>query len=223
MPKRRMFRRWAAAGCAAAALSIESMAHSQDAQVATQPSNATLPADHITKVEAERAFAEAMFVCLGSRLAGQMIKDAPNDAQAPYATATEGDRAWTGVQLRSDEPVWVSRRLGHLLLIVEPSRDRCEVHGTQFPVDASFQLVRDAIKQNLAGIFAAVQLSRGVSPIAYQYEGVADGSRFVVHMEGAEPGHIESPEPGKPGLDLPTSILFGAVIRQAATDSPAFR
>ena len=59
--------------------------------------------------------------------------------------------------------------------------------------------------------------------LSYQCEHVADDTRHVVHMEGAEPGHIASPWPGEPGLDLPAAILFGAVVRQATTDPPAFR
>lgn len=48
--------------------------------------------------------------------------------------------------------------------------------------------------------------------LSYQCEHFADDTRHVVHMEGAEPG-----------LDLPAAILFGAVVRQATTDPPAFR
>lgn len=224
IPKHRTYRRRVLAGCTIAALGLATFAYGEDApSTGAAFSSATAPAPQITKTEAERAFAQAMFICLGSRLSGQMIKDAPKDIRDPFAAATDGDRAYTGVQLRDDEPVWVSRRLGHLLLILEPSSDSCQVHGAQIPVDASFQLVRDAIKQKLSDQFSAVELKPGVSPITYQFEYVAGGARYVVHMEGTEPGHIKSPKPGEPGIDLPVSVLFGAVARQSVTDAPAFR
>ena len=175
------------------------------------------PAPHLTTSEATRAFAQAMFFCLGSRLGGQMIKDAPEDLRSAYAPASGVDLTWAeaGEKLPEDTPVWVSRRLGYLLYILEPSPERCEVHANQLPVQAAFQLIVDAMKQQYSDLFTAVAPKPGFSPIAYQFEHVENGVRYVFHMEGTETG--------LPGREPHISLLSGVVLRQPATDPPAFR
>ncbi len=110
--------------------------------------------------------------------------------------------------------MWVFRRLGHVLTIVEPSLQRCEVWATQLPVDRTFQPLVAVLEAQFP-FFKPVGLRPGYDPIAYQLEASDGATRLVFHLEGAEPG--------APGHLMRVSLLFGAVVRQPATESPPFR
>lgn len=184
---------------------------------AATPGPWTPAGPNLTKTEARQAFAQAMLFCLGSRIAGQEIKDAPEDVRAFYVPAPPNDREWAdwGHSLPASTPVWMSRRLGHLLYIVEPSPEQCEVHSSELPIDETFQLVVSTMRQQFADVFTPVTPKPGVSPFAYQFEHVEGGVRYVFHMEGAERS--------SPGQELRVNILYGVVLRQPATAPPAFR
>ena len=177
----------------------------------------TRAAANLTKSEVERAFAQAMFACLATRLGKQTVKDAPEELRSAYSPASDNDRWWAdpAQKLPANTPIWMSQRLGSLLFIVEPSPERCEVRATQLPVQATFQTVVAVIQQQYSDVLTPIALKPGYDPIAYQFEHVENGTRYVVHMEGAEPG--------APGHALRYSLLLGVVLRQPAADSPAFR
>lgn len=168
----------------------------------------------LTNTEARIAFGEAMFTCLSSRMGRQMIAEMPADQRTNFQPATAEDRKWTGKRLAPDVPVWVSTKLGSLLNIAEPSRDRCEVNAMQLPVDATFQPVLYAMQKAFPD-FRLMPIQPGYNPIAYQLERVDHAERYILRMEGAEPG--------APGHAFRFSLLYGTVTRQAVGDRAAPR
>ena len=83
--------------------------------------------------------------------------------------------------------MWVTSKLGSNMTITEPSPKRCEILAMQLPVDRTFQTVVFALSKALPG-FKPVHVEPGYNPIVYQLEMISNGARYVVHMEGAEPG-----------------------------------
>ncbi len=73
-----------------------------------------------------------------------------------------------------------------------------------FPVDQTFKDVLFAMDKTFPQL-KPVAVQPGYNPIVYQLEGVLSGRRFVLHMEGAEPG--------VPGHDFRFSLLYGYVLR----------
>ncbi|HTX51128.1 MAG TPA: hypothetical protein VME40_17275, partial [Caulobacteraceae bacterium] len=108
-------------------------------------------------------------------------------------------------QTPASAPVWITSKLGYLMNITEPSPKRCEVHAIQLPVDRTFQAVVFALSKVLPDL-KPVHVEPGYSPIVYQLEMVSDGARYVVHMEGAEPG--------VPGHALRFSLLYAWVQQE---------
>jgi hypothetical protein len=181
------------------------------AAVAQEPGQ-TLPIKGLTNTDAITAFGGAMMVCLRTRTGNQTVNDlAPGD-RADFQPAAAADRKWAG-KVADATPVWVSTKLGYLLNISEPSPERCEVHAIQLPVERTFQAVLFAMGKAMPE-FKPVALRPAYNPIAYQIEQVEHGTRYVFHMEGAEPG--------APGHALRFSLLYGVVVRQPATDKPVF-
>jgi hypothetical protein len=175
------------------------------AAVDAAPPQPTPPASRITKTEAESAFAQAVFLCLGTRAGHQNIKDAPADAQADYAPASESDRAFAGGMFSLTVPMWVSHRLGYHLYIFEPSSERCEAHAVGLPVEATFDLVKGTLQKSFPEL-RPVPPTRDASPIAYEFEGVENGEKYIIHLGGAEAGSL--------GNSQSVSLLNGVVERQ---------
>lgn len=176
------------------------------------------PAPDLTTAEAERAYAEAVLLCLRTREARQSVST-PAEFRAAYEPAPAADRWCAGPPLaggafRASVPIWESRRLGNLLFVIEPSTSRCEVRATELPVRATFQLAVRSVQQSSPG-FQAVGLEPSYNPIAYQLEHVERATRLVVHLEGAEPG--------APEHAMRFSLLIGVVVRQPASERPPFR
>ena len=138
---------------------------------------------------------------------GGMISDLPNDPPMRLRPAPPGDRRLAGTP-PAEEPIWITDQLGSLLVIAEPSRDRCEVNAIQLPVDRTFQTVIYTFQQVLPG-FTQVHVEPGYDPIVYELQSVVQGMRYVVHMEGAEPG--------APGHELRFSLLYAYVTREPTT------
>src|SRR5579862_1052077 len=111
---------------------------------ASQVAHLTPPAQDLTKSEAMGAFGDALFACLRTRLDRHAIKDLPDAERANLRPASSDDRAWAGSQPPAT-PIWVTGRLGYVLDVAEPSRDRCEVHAIQLPVEDTFRAVRLAM------------------------------------------------------------------------------
>jgi hypothetical protein len=167
--------------------------------------DSTPPSPGLTNTAAVATFTGALMKCVQSRLNGGMISDLPNDPPMRLRPAPAGDR-WVAGPPTSDEPLWITDQLGGLLVIAEPSRDRCEVNAIQLPVDRTFQTAIYTIRQVLPD-FTQVHVEPGYNPIAYELELIAKGARYVVHMEGAEPG--------APGHELRFSLIHAYVTREA--------
>lgn len=82
----------------------------------------------------------------------------------------------------------------------------------QLPVDATFQPVLYAMRKAFPE-FKPTPVQPGYNPIAYQLERVDKGDRYILRMEGAEPG--------APGHTLRFSLLYGWVARQPVEGQPA--
>ena len=145
------------------------------------------PMAGVTNGQAEAAFAHVVLVqCLGSRAAGVMISDLPPELRGDLRAATPQD----GMLVRDPAvPNWVGATLGGLMVVSEPSRERCDVTAMQLPDEPTFQYV---LKANAAtrDLLAPVSVKAGYNPTAYQLERVTDGQRYIVHLEGAEPGGL---------------------------------
>jgi len=202
----------------AASVVAATQAFAQDAgnngQVSREIPGLTRPTPGLTNPEAIRAFVWAMFACAGTRFEHKMLADAPPEVRNELQSASEADRRWAGPSITPESPVWVTKHLGHLLTIAEPSLDRCEVAATQLPVERTVTALNNAVVTTFPE-FKIVALKPGYDPIAYQYELVRDDTRYILHVEGAEPG--------APGHELRFSLLLGAVVRQPATDAPPYR
>jgi hypothetical protein len=178
-----------------------------------QTSNLTSPSSGLTKAEVETVFAAAIFDCLRTRMDGQSIRDLPASDRADLRPASADDRIWA--QNPSPEtPVWVTEKLGYLLSIAEPAPERCEVRAIQLPVEDTFRVVRFAMSKAFPD-FKPVTLRPGYDPIAYQLEMVDHDTRYVLHLEGAEPG--------APMHAFRFSLLYALFLRQPASQPPAFR
>jgi hypothetical protein len=180
---------------------------------ADPPTQLTPTAPDMTVHEAQGLFAQGMLLCLYTRHEQGDIASAPANLRGGLQPATAEDRSAVGSRVSADTPVWVFGRLGHAVTIVEPSPQRCEVWATQLPVDRTFQPLI-ALLQARFPAFKPIALQPGYDPIGYEFESVEGASRLVFHLEGAEPG--------APGHLLKVSLLFGAVVRQPASESPPF-
>ena len=173
----------------------------------------TPPAAGLTNQQAISTFGMALMNCLQSRLSGQAISDLGDSAAITVRTAPTQDRWLAGPDTSGDTPVWITDQLGGLLAIVEPSRDRCEVHAVQLPVERTLQTVTYAL-QRARPDFARVHVEPGYNPIVYRLESAGGGMRYIIHMEGAEPG--------EPGHALRFSLISAYVERQSAdTQNPS--
>ena len=199
----------------AAALAGAVLAGAAGAQPAMAP-----PVAGLTKGQAEGAFVHVALVqCLRSRVAGVMISDLPPEIRGDLRRAT----AQYSVLVReAAAPNWVGGTLGGLMVVSEPSRERCDVTAMQLPVDPTFQYV---LKANAAtrDPLAPVSVKAGYNPIAYQLERVTDGQRYIVHLEGAEPGGLGHPLTMAQGHAFRFSLLHAWVVRQPADAKPLFR
>lgn len=148
----------------------------------------------------------ALMNCLQSRLSGQTVGDLGDSAAIRVRAAPAQDRWLAGPDTPAATPVWITDQLGGLLTIVEPSPDRCEINAIQLPVDRTFQSVIYALQQARPD-FARVHVEPGYNPIVYQLESAGGGVRYIIHMEGAEPG--------EPGHALRFSLIYAYVERQS--------
>ncbi len=182
--------------------------------IAADPPPATQPAPGITNEDAIMIFGGALMDCLQSREGGQSIRELGDAIAMKVEPAGAEDRKWAGPITPSDSPVWTTGRLGNLLVISEPSPQRCEFHAPQLPVDRNFQAVIFA-RAHAVPDLKPVNVDPGFDPIVYQLESVSGGVRYIVHLEGAEPG--------APGHDLRFSLLYAYVARQPATTDETIR
>src|SRR5665213_452591 len=86
---------------------------------ADPPTQLTPTASDMTVHEAQELFARGMLICLATRRAQDMIADAPVNVRRDLQPATPEDRRQAGSRVSADTPVWVFRRLGHALTVVE--------------------------------------------------------------------------------------------------------
>lgn len=187
---------------AAIAGALQTSAFAQD----SDRGDSTPPTPGLTNTAAVATFTGALMKCVQSRISSGMIRDLPNDPPMRLRPAPPGDR-WVAGTPTSDEPLWITDQLGGLLVIAEPSPDRCEVNAIQLPVDRTFQTAIYTFRQVLPD-FTPVHVEPGYNPIAYELHLVSQGVRYVVHMEGAEPG--------EPGHALRFSMITAWVERRAA-------
>jgi hypothetical protein len=167
----------------------------------------TPPATGLTNGDVIKAFGNAVMDCLQSRMGNRMIKDLGNDAAIKVLPATAADKRWAPSKIPSTAPVWITAKLGYDMNITEPSPDRCEVLAMELPVDRTFRAVAYALTTTFPD-FKSVPVKPGYNPIVYQFESSDDAARYIVHMEGAEPG--------LPGHAFRFSLLFAYVQREPA-------
>jgi hypothetical protein len=149
--------------------------------LATHAGAQTGPA--LSKAAAAQGFYLDVARCLYSLEHDGGIAGLPADARADLRPATAAERAGFG---NPAIKVWTTDAYGPFVLLAERTPDRCEVVAQQIPVDATFQDVMRRL-QNADPNFAPHAVKPGYNPIAYQLERTANGQRFIVHMEGAEP------------------------------------
>lgn len=174
------------------------------------------PSGRITVGQAIVAFSSAVFVlCLDSRQHATSIAEMPQKLRAGFRPATAQERAKLRGIIKNDQaPVWFSDLLGPNLVIIERSPARCDVIADQLPVDETFKTSIDAAK-SVYPDFVSEPTKPDYNPIIYQLERIKGGERYIVHMEGAEPG--------EPGHASRVSILQAWIVRQSVHDKPPWR
>jgi len=108
----------------------------------------------------------------------------------------------------AETPVWITAREGFTLNVTEASSERCEVRAYGLPADRTSKVVMEAIQATIPQ-FKSTSVTPGYYPVAYQLEAVIDGSRYVLHFEGADDG--------APGHALRASLLSVYVLRLPAS------
>jgi hypothetical protein len=165
----------------------------------------TRPAAGLTNSDAITTFGGAVMDCLQAVMDGRTVDTLGRGAAVQVQPATPADRRLAPPQTPASTPVWVTSKLGYLMNITEPSSERCEVHAIQLPVDRTLQAVVVALSK-AAPDLKPVHVEPGYNPFAYQLEAVSHGARYVVHLEGAEPG--------TPGHTLRFSLLYAWVQKE---------
>ena len=89
-------------------------------------------------------------------------------------------------------------------------------------MDPTFQVVLLANAKD-PNPMTLVPVKAGYNPIAYQLERVTDGQRYIVHLEGAEPGGPGHPLAMAQGHAFRFSLLHAWGVRQPADAKPMFR
>ncbi len=92
----------------------------------------------------------------------------------------------------------------------------------QLPVEDTFQIVLKAARVVYPD-FTDVPIKPGYNPIVHQLERTQDGVRYVLHLEGSEPGGLGNPGRMLSGHAFRFSLLSAFVIRQPVSDKPPFR
>ena len=147
----------------------------------------TQPAPGLTMNDAVIAFGDAVLDCMQAVNSGNSITSLGDTAAIQVQPLTDADRKWVSHSTPKSTPTWVTRQLGFLMIITETSPQRCEVEAQRLPVDRTFKTVLAGFKETFPD-YKPVPVKPGYSPIVYQLESINDGARYVVHMEGAEPG-----------------------------------
>jgi hypothetical protein len=181
---------------------------------ATDAPGPTRPAPGLTQGGAVMAFGGAVMDCLQSRMGGQTLRDLSDTAAIKLNAATEQDRKWAPPWTRPETPAWTTQPLGSLMVLTEPTADRCEISATQLPVDSTFRSVAFALGKAFPEM-RRVTVKPGYDPIVYEFEMTQADAKYVVHMEGAEPG--------TPGHALRFSLLYAYVLRQPANSGASAR
>jgi hypothetical protein len=170
----------------------------------------------LTKADAETGFFLDVARCLFALEHGSDIAALPAQARIDLRPAAPPER------FMFKDPaikVWTTEALGRHVLLAERTADRCDVVADQIPVDSTFQLVMDRLRQADPEL-KTVPVKPGYNPIAYQLERTLGGARYVVHLEGAEPagaaGFLR-------GHTYRFSLLNAWIVRQPETAKPLFR
>ena len=172
-----------------------------------------------TKVDAERWFYLDVVRCLYSLERGGGIADLPAEAQRELRPALPQERF-----LYPDPKVkvWATDKFSSHVLAAERNENRCEVVADQLPVEATFKGVMGALHQADRG-FIDYKIEPGYNPIVYQLEKTEGGFRYIVHLEGSEPGGLGHPDRMLAGHAFRFSLLNAFVIKQPESAKPPFR
>jgi hypothetical protein len=174
------------------------------------------PTPTLTKAQAETGFYLDVARCLFSLEHGQDIAALPDQIKMDLRPATAPERfLFKDLAIK----VWTTDAFGSHVLLAERAAGRCDVVADQLPVDATFQMVMERLRQADPEL-KPYPVKPGYNPIAYGLERVIGGSRYVVHLEGAEPsgaagflrGHV-----------FRFSLLNAWVVRQPQDARPMFR
>jgi hypothetical protein len=145
------------------------------------------PAPSLTKTQAEVAFASAViFTCLTRQERGGSIDDLPAEYRSDLTLADGSDQKWPSNEQPTGR-VWISRTLGSHLRVATLGSGKCQVIADQIPVDETLRKTQLSVEK-LNQPFSPVQVKPGYNPVVYEDERVTNGTRIIIHQEGAEPG-----------------------------------
>jgi len=179
----------------------------------------TIPPLAATKHNAEAVFFLDVSRCLVSLENGGGVEGLADRMKAGLRPATPSERF-----LFKDPAVkvWAQDPFGAHVLLAEKSPERCDVVADQLSVDETFHLTLSNLKK-VTGDFSDVPVRSGYNPVAYQIERVENGVRYVVHLEGSEPGGLAHPGALFAGHAYRYSLLNAFVVKQAESATPPFR
>jgi hypothetical protein len=189
------------------------------ALLAAAPDPATSGTPNLTKAQAMEGFYLDVARCLYALEHNGGIADLPPEAKSDLRPALPAERF-----LFKDPAVkvWTTDLYGQHVLIAERTADRCDVVADQLPVEGTFGQVRTRLHQADAAL-ADQPVKGGYNPIAYQLERTAGGMRYIVHLEGSEPGGLANPGRMLMGHASRFSRLMAFVVRQPESAKPPFR
>ena len=166
-------------------------------------------------------FARAVILqCAYSHARGVGIADLPESARQGFHRADADERKRMAPFARDPNvPVWTSDSLGSHLNLAELSADRCLVVASGLPVEPTFRSVM-AAAQTVRPDWRAVPIKGGYNPIAYQLERNEGGKRYVIHLEGSEPGGLGHMDRMLAGHAMSVTLLIADVIVQPAAAKP---
>jgi len=144
------------------------------------------------------------------------LEHASSISELPVALKADLRPASTEERSMFQDPatkVWTNDTYGRHIVLAERTADQCEVNADQLPVEATFAVVRQGL-QEADPELKAYPIEPGYDPIAYQLERVENGSRFIVRLEGSEPGGLGHPMRFLAGHAYRFSLLYAKISRQ---------
>jgi hypothetical protein len=167
------------------------------------------PPTVLTKALAAEWFYLNVARCLFSREHDSDVEGLPSEIRSNLRPAMPAER---GPFQDPRTKVWTTNFYGARVLLAELGPGKCQVIAEDLPVDATFRDVVARLRQADPNL-KDEPVKPGPWPITNQLARTINASRFVVRLEGAEPG--------APGHLYHLSLLRAEIERTSVADAPS--